>query len=408
MTRNIASAFRTRIVTSRAGLRDVREAERPGVVSTEGQAAADRHSAGNASDPRDLSSAAGPGSTAFSAAITTVGRPACKATTVFRVWVRAAASAGASTAEVAECVAAEEGGKQMRKRRLTTYAALVFAMAPATFAQERFDSADAAAQAAIEGAEKHDTARLAAIFGPQGNAILTSGKPEQDRAEQAEFSKLAREKHELITDPRNPNRVILSIGDEDWPFPVPIVRSKDKWSFDASQAGVEMQARRIGTDELDAIEICAGYVEAQRKYASEDHDKDGVLKYASQMMSTGDRHDGLYRAAGDEPLVPRGLVDATWDGSKKATKPYHGYYFRILDGQGPHAPGGAHSYRAKDRLMGGFGLVAWPAEYGVSGIHTLIVNQDGVIYQKDIAPLPGGAPPPITRYDPDPSWSPVD
>ena len=210
-----------------------------------------------------------------------------------------------------------------------------------------------------------------------------------------------------MTDPRNSGRVILSIGEQDWPFPVPIVRIKDKWRFDCSEAGVEMQARRIGTNELDAVEICAGYVDAQRKYASEEHDKDGVLEYASHMMSTGDRHDGLYWA-GEEPLVPRGLVEATWDGQKKATKPYHGYYFRILYGQGPHAAGGEHSYVVKNKLMGGFGLVAWPAEYGVSGIHTFIVNQTGMIYQKDIAPAPGAAAVAITRYDPDPSWSPVD
>jgi Protein of unknown function (DUF2950) len=295
----------------------------------------------------------------------------------------------------------------MKKTIVTIYLAAAFALSAPLFAQQLFDSPDAAAQAVIEAADKHDTARLSAIFGPHGNAILTSGKPGQDRAEQAEFSKLAGEKHQLITDTRDSGRVILSIGEEDWPFPVPIVRTKDKWRFDCSEAGVEMQARRIGTNELDAIEICAGYVDAQRKYASEDRDKGGVLAYASHMMSTGDRHDGLYWR-GDEPLVPRGLVDATWDGEKKGRKPYHGYFFRILYGQGPHAPGGAHNYVVKNKLIGGFGLVAWPAEYGVSGIHTFIVNQDGVIYQNDIAPAVGAAAAAITRYDPDPSWSQVD
>ena len=293
----------------------------------------------------------------------------------------------------------------MKKTILITSIVTMFGLSAPALAQELFDSPDAAVRAVIDAAEKHDTARLSALFGPQGNAILSSGKPDQDRAEQSEFSKLAREKHQLITDPRDSGRVILSIGDEDWPFPVPIVRTKDKWRFDCSEARVEMQARRIGTNELDAIEICAGYVDAQRKYASEDHDKDGILKYASHMMSTGDRRDGLYWA-GEEPLVPRGLVDASWDGQKKGTKPYHGYFFRILYSQGPHAPGGEHTYLMKSKLMGGFGLVAWPAEYGVSGIHTFIVNQDGVIYQNDIAPSAGVAS--VTRYDPDPSWSPVD
>ena len=284
---------------------------------------------------------------------------------------------------------------------------IAFAALPCR-AQQRFDSAEAAAQAVIDAADKHDNAQLSTIFGPQGGAILTSGNPQQDRAEQTEFSRLARAKYHLIPDGRNPNRMILSIGDEDWPFPVPLVRANGTWSFDPSETRVEMQARRIGTNELDAIEICAVYVEAQRKYASEDRDKDGVLKYASHMMSGADGRDGLYREGTPDPLVPRGLVDATWDGQKKAVKPYHGYYFRVLSEQGPHAPGGSHNYLVKNKLMGGFALVAWPAEYGVTGIHTFMVNQNGVIYQKDIAPVPGAASMPIVRYDPDPSWTPAD
>lgn len=296
----------------------------------------------------------------------------------------------------------------MKIGRLTAYVVLALAGAAPGLAQEHFDSADAAAQALIAATANHDGARLSAIFGPQGNAILSSGNPQQDRAEQTEFSQLAQAKHQLIPDGRNPSRAILSIGDQDWPFPVPIVRSDGKWSFDASQAKVEMQARHIGADELDAVEICSGYVEAQRSYASEDRDKDGLLEYAAHMMSAAGRQDGLYWEGGGQPLVPRGLVDATWDGPNKKLKPYHGYYFRILEGQGPNAPGGVHTYLVKNNLIGGFGLVAWPAQYGVSGIHTFIVNQDGVVYQKDIAPAPGAAPLPITRYDPDPSWVPVD
>jgi hypothetical protein len=291
---------------------------------------------------------------------------------------------------------------------LATAVTAVFAWATPSIAQQRFDTADAAAQALIEAAEQNDSGRLAAIFGPQGSAILTSGNAAQDRSEQSEFSRLARAKHQLVPSKRNPNRVILSIGDEDWPFPVPIVRSNSKWAFDASETKVEMQARRIGTNELDAIEICAGYVDAQRKYASEDRDKDGLLEYAPHMRSTPGAQDGLYVEGAGDPFVPRGLAEATWEGQKRAAKPYHGYFFRILDAQGPHASGGEHSYRAKDKLLGGFGLVAWPAAYGVTGIYTYIVNQDGEIYQKDIAPSPGQGSAPITEYDPDPSWTPVE
>jgi Protein of unknown function (DUF2950) len=296
----------------------------------------------------------------------------------------------------------------MKNGILITSMALAFAAAAPSFAQERFDSADAAAQAIMDAAEKHDAARIAAVFGPKGSAILTCGNAEQDRAEQSEFARLFREKHQLTADPRNPDRMLLSIGAEDWPFPVPIVRSNGKWSFDPSESKVEMDARRIGAHELDAIEICIGYVEAQKKYASEYHGKGGMLKYAAHMLSTAEGGEGLYREGTDQPLVPQALADATWDGQKKSAKPYHGYYFRILDGQGSHATGGAHNYLVKGMLIGGFGLVAWPAQYGVTGINTFMVNQDGVVYEKDIAIPAGGAAPVITRYDPDPSWKPVD
>jgi len=289
----------------------------------------------------------------------------------------------------------------MRNVALTNSVALGLTLVMPVSAQQGFDTADAATQAVIDGATKHNGARLSAIFGARGNAILSSGNPAQDRAEQSEFSRLAGTKHRLIVDARNSNRVILSIGDQDWPFPIPIVRTNGKWSFDASEARVEMRARSIGAQELDVIEICAGYVDAQRKYASGDHGKDGRFQSASHMASAADDGGGLV------PLVPQGLADATWDEQKNALKPYHGYFFRMLDGQGAHATGGAHVYRIKNKLMGGFGLVAWPAQYGVTGILTFIVNQDGEIYQKDIAPLPSGKVVPITGYDPDPTWKPV-
>ena len=281
-----------------------------------------------------------------------------------------------------------------------------FLIAIPLFAQQKFDSAESAAKALIDAAESHNTVQLAAIFGPRGNAILTSGNPQQDRAEQSEFARLALARHKLLPDHRTPSRVILSIGDDDWPFPVPIIRTSGRWSFDPSETRVEMQARRIGTHELDAIEICAGYVTAQRKYASERHGKDQVTDYAARFNDTPGRNDGLYGSTNS--LIPRGLAEAAYDEKKGSAKPYHGYYFRILDNQGPDAPGGVHSYRIKDRLMGGFALVAWPAQYGVTGIQTFIVNQDGVIYEKDIAPPPGGKPLPITCYDPDRSWTPVE
>jgi Protein of unknown function (DUF2950) len=297
----------------------------------------------------------------------------------------------------------------MTGRLCTIYAAMAIAGATPALAQARFDSADAAAQAAIDAADSHDAARLAVIFGSRARGILTSGDSAQDRAEQAEFTRLARAKHRLEMSPMNPNRAVLAIGDEDWPFPIPILRTNGHWSFDPSDTPVEMRARRIGADELDAIEICHGYVEAQLKYASEVHNQDGMLTYAARLMSTPGRHDGLYWEGTSAPLVPEGLARAAWDGVRKGqARPYHGYYFRVLDGQGTNAPGGAHRYLVKDKIIGGFGLVAWPAEYGVTGIRTFIVNQEGVVYQKSVAPVRGKPSLPITRFDPDHSWEPVE
>jgi hypothetical protein len=272
---------------------------------------------------------------------------------------------------------------------------MAIAIAPA-MAQERFDSPEAAAQAVIDAANNHDSARLTAVLGAAARAILTSGDAAQDRAEQTEFANLAHTKHQLEPCPLDENRVILSVGDADWPFPIPLVRTGGKWSFDASQADVEMRARRIGANEMDAVEICKGYVEAQQKYA-EDHAKAGMPEYAARLLSTPGKHDGLYWEGAIEPLIPAGLAQA-------GSKPYHGYYFRILEGQGPNAHSGAHAYLVGGKLMGGFGLVAWPAEYGVTGIHTFIVNHNGTVFEKDIEPAGGKAPAPITRFDPDGSW----
>jgi hypothetical protein len=289
------------------------------------------------------------------------------------------------------------------------YAAAAIACAIPSIAQERFDSPEAAAQALIEAVDSHNSARLTAIMGPQANGILTSGTPAQDRAEQTEFAKLARARHVIEVSRINPNRAILSIGDEDWPFPVPICRANGKWSFDTSETPIEMRARRIGADELDAIEVCHGFVSAEQKYASADQDRDGMLEYAPNLMSKPGQHDGLYWEGESQSLIPAGLAHAAWSAARKGeAKPYHGYYFQVLDGQGPDAQGGAHNYVVKGKMIGGFGLVAWPAEYGVTGVHTFIVNQDGVVYEKDIAPVPGKPFVPIARFDPDRSWEPVE
>jgi hypothetical protein len=297
------------------------------------------------------------------------------------------AEAGDSTA------AEEEGGKAMTGKLILTWAALALACV----AQERYDSPEAAAKAVIDAANNHDPAEIMRVLGPNAKQILSCGNPGQDRAEQDEFVREANAKHRIQVSSLDQNRAILSIGDEDWPFPVPLVRSNGKWSFDASEAPVEIRARQIGANELDAIEICRGYVDAQRSYASRDRGKDGMPAYAAHLT-----------VLTKESLIPDGFAQAEWDSEVQGrAKPYHGYFFRVLDKQGPDAHGGAHNYVVNHKLIGGFGLVAWPAEYGVTGVHTFIVNQDGLVYEKDIAPVTGKRVP-VTIFDPDRVWVPID
>jgi len=268
--------------------------------------------------------------------------------------------------------------------------------------QKTFDTPEQAAKALIEAAAANDTATLSAIFGPKGATILTSGNAAQDKSEREEFARIAQHKYQIEPDSMNRDRKILAIGDEDWPFPAPLVRVNGKWSFDSAMGGTMMRARRIGANELDAIEICAGYAEAEKQYA-EQH---GGVQYAQRMLSAPGKDDGLYSDA--HPLVPRQFAEAVMDGVSNAKpKRYHGYYFKVLTAQGPDAPGGRHNYLVKDSLLGGFALVAWPAEYGVSGVHAFLVNQDGVVYQRDLGRPANALVAPVARFDPDPSWKPV-
>lgn len=296
-------------------------------------------------------------------------------------------------------------------RTLTiAFGALIMGLPAITLAQapKAFDSAEAATQALIDATEKDDVAALSALFGPGGKAVLTSGVAEQDKKERAEFARLARDRHELQPDPLNSAVTILAVGSEDWPFPIPIVRDKDKWYFDASRGAVEMRARRIGANELDTIEICAGYVEAQTEYAAHVRDKHGMLEYARRIAGAQGQFDRLYRGESAAPLVPKAFADAeaeTEKGGEAQPKPYHGYYFRVLQAQGPNAAGGKHNYVVKDSMIGGFGLVAWPARYGVSGVRTFIVNQDGIIYEKDLGNPRTSLSTSVSSYDPDKSWT---
>lgn len=292
----------------------------------------------------------------------------------------------------------------MRNLKLTLCVLAICGSAAAQ-TQKTFPSAEAAADALIDAAQMRDTGQIASLFGSQGRNVLMTGDAERDKGEMTEFAQLAQTKHELQPDPMNHDRMILIVGSQDWPFPVPIVRTNGQWRFDAAQGALEMRARRIGANELDAIEICSGYVDAQRKYATVDHNGDGIYEYAQRIMSTPGKQDGLYWTGASQPLVPQRFAEASVASNPR---PYHGYYFRVLKSQGTDAPEGEHNYLAKTSMIGGFGLVAWPAQYGVTGVQTFIVNQDGVVYEKDMGKPVSPLVPPVTSFNPDKAWTPVD
>jgi len=270
-----------------------------------------------------------------------------------------------------------------------------------------FDSPESAAKALIEAASKNDTSSLTAILGSAARGILTSGSATQDQAERQEFSRLAAAKNHIEHSSMNSASAVLLVGNEDWPFPIPLVKTGQQWHFDPDSGAVEMRARRIGGNELDAIEICFGYVTAQETFARQRLAGTGAPVYAQKIMSTPGTKDGLYQPGVSPEPVPEGfaLADATSGGAKK---PYHDYYFRVLKEQGPAAPGGAHKYVMGNNMIGGFALIAWPAEYGVTGIRTFIVNHDGQVFEKDLGPRTAALTPAIVKYDPDNSWTLVD
>jgi hypothetical protein len=267
--------------------------------------------------------------------------------------------------------------------------------------QRTFATPQETVQAIIDAAEHNDAAALLQLFGPDGKDILESGDPVEDKESRAEFVRSAHEKLQIEQDPANPDRVTFSVGEQDWPFPVPVVRKDGKWRLDPISGRLEILARRVGRNELNTMEVCRGYVEAQLEYASEDHDKDGILKYAQNIASAPGKQDGLYSENAPQHPVTKAFASAA--GAPKP-EPYHGYYFRVLKSQGPAATGGAFDYVVKGKMIGGFALVAWPAEYGVSGVQTFIIDHEGLLYGKDLGINTAALARQITRFNPDKSW----
>ena len=280
----------------------------------------------------------------------------------------------------------------------------------ATAAARRFNTPQQAADALIDAAEKFDVAELAYIFGPDGEDVVFSGEFAQDRQHAANFVAEAHEKKSVSVDPKTGNRAFLLVGNEDWPFPVPLVKKSDKWSFDPKAGRQELLYRRIGANELDAIQICHGYVEAQHEYALQPQEGYDVNQYAQRIVSTPGKQDGLaWQNADGTWAGPIGekIARAIEQGYTLGAEPYHGYFFKILKGQGAAAPLGEMDFLVKGVMIGGFALVAAPAEYGVTGVRTFIVSQDGVVYDKDFGPKTLDEFKKMERFNPDSSWTPV-
>ncbi|MBV8069199.1 MAG: DUF2950 domain-containing protein [Acidobacteriaceae bacterium] len=290
--------------------------------------------------------------------------------------------------------------------------AVVSAMAGHAFAveQKTFSTPQQAISALVKAAADNNTEEVLAIFGDDGRELVYSGDAVQDRARLQRFVTSYRTKHGLVE--QDANTMFVTVGPNDWPMPIPIVNEGGKWRFDTAAGKNELLYRRIGNNELGAIAVCRGYIDAQQDYAKVGHDGLPAGIYAQKLMSTPGKQDGLYWETKEgEPSSPAGplLAEATGGGYDAATvgskaQPYHGYLYRILKAQGPAAAGGAKSYLLDGKLTGGIGLVAYPAEYRVSGVMTFIVNQDGIVYEKNLGERTGQIAGTMSDYNPDSTW----
>jgi hypothetical protein len=274
--------------------------------------------------------------------------------------------------------------------------------------QKTFASPEEAVKALIDAAKAGNQEELSAIFGPTGKEVLSSGDPVEDKAVRERFVKAYDAKNALVRE--GDAKAVLQLGAEEWPFPIPLVKKGQQWSFDTKKGKEELNNRRIGRNELNTVQTCLAYVDAQREYAGKDRDTDGLFEYAQKFVSTPGTKDGLYwEAKPGEEESPFGdlFVKATREGYTKTSDkpiPYHGYYFKVLKAQGKSAPGGAYDYVVKGRMIGGFAMVAYPASYGVSGVMTFVVNHDGTVYEKNLGKDTAKIAQAIKLFNPDKTW----
>jgi hypothetical protein len=292
----------------------------------------------------------------------------------------------------------------------STIAALLCTAVSVASAQQAFKTPDEAAAALVSAAKASDMKALATVLGPDGEDIVSSGDEVADAATRQKFVAAYDAKHQITLE--GDNKAVMIIGPDDYPLPIPLTRKDGMWRFDTAAGRDEILARRIGKNELDAIQSSLAYVDAQNEYAEKDRTGVGVKTYAQRIISQPGKKDGLYwpTSAGEE-ASPLGEVvaQATRQGYRVGggRTPFHGYYFKILTGQGPDASGGEQDYVVRGKMIGGFGLVAYPAEYGNSGIMTFIVNHKGTVFQKDLGPNTAKRAERMTEFNPDKSWTQV-
>ncbi len=280
--------------------------------------------------------------------------------------------------------------------------------------QKSFKSPEEAFRALVAAAKGNDTKELLAIFGPAGKELISSGDEVADKAWRDRFVKAYEEMNKLVNE--NDKRVILHVGNGEWPYPIPVVKKGENWLFDTKAGKEEILNRRIGRNELNAIQVCLAYVDAQREYIKEDRDQNKLLEYAQRFVSKKGQKNGLYWEAKEgEPQSPLGPLIAKAAGEGYIGKrligrrhPYHGYHYKILKAQGKNARGGEYDYIVNGKMIGGFALVAYPDEYGNSGVMTFIVNQDGVVYQKDLGEDSEKIARAMKKFDPDETWKKVE
>jgi hypothetical protein len=275
-----------------------------------------------------------------------------------------------------------------------------------------FSSPEEAAKALFDACKRNNTQELLTIFGPEGKDMVSSGDEVADKKLRTDFVQKYEEKNRL--EQKNPGTTILCAGNDDWPLPIPIVKRGAGWYFDTVAGKEEILNRRIGRNELNVFPVMEAYVDAQHEYASMAPNGDGVSEFAQKFKSDEGKKNGLYWPVKEgEKSSPMGpfVTQAVKEGYKKkkdGPTPYHGYFFRILTGQGKNAPGGAYSYVVKKKMVLGFGLVAFPAEYRNSGVMTFIVNQQDIIYEKDLGPDTAKIAGAMKKYDPDKTWKKVE